>query len=357
MRVQSLFAGFIGSLLLFGIAGCQPAEEEIKDPVVRPVKLITVENTSNEFDVTIPATIQATQSSVITFQVNGLLQQLPVKDGDPVKRGAVIARLDQRDFRNNLNQAKASYDTAETEYQRAVRLAAQDAIAQSVVEQRKSQRDISKAQLDTAQKAFDDTVLRAPFDGSVAQVHVENFQNVGAQQAIVTLQSDGDLEAVIDAPAQLIARVPELETTDTTITLDAAPELTIPAEFKEAAGQSDPTLQTYKVRFSFTPPSNLLVLPGMTGRISATFIYNGEGIDLGVAVPAGAIMTDGDSQFVWVLDESSMTVSKQKITVSPERFDTEVSVLEGLEGGELIVGAGASYLSDGMQVRAWTPGE
>lgn len=338
-------------------AACQPAEEEVLAPVIRPVKLVTVVETSNEFNISFPATIQASQSSTITFQVNGLLQQLPVIEGAEVKRGDVIARLDQRDFRNQLNQAQATFDNADSEYQRALRLAAQDAISRSVVEQRKSQSDVARAQLDTAQKAFNDTTLRAPFDGVVAQIHVENFQNVSAQAAIVTLQSGGELEAVIDAPAQLIARIPELEPGEISVTLDAAPEVSIAAEFKEAAAQSDPTLQTFKVGFTFAPPDNLFVLPGMTGRVSAQFLYTGDAIDLGVSIPEGAIMSDGSGQFVWVLDETNMTVARRDIEIAPERFEADIAVLDGLTGGEIIVGAGASYLSEGTQVRAWTPGE
>ena len=336
---------------------CSSETEAPQEPPIRPIKLVTVKESTNRFPVSYPAVIEATQSSVLTFQVNGLLQELPVSEGQPVEKGELIAKLDQRDYQNNYNSAKAQYDNAESEYQRARRLAEENAISRSVLETRRSQRDITKAQFDTAKKALDDTELRAPFAGQIAQINVENFQNVNAQQAIVTLQSAGEVEAVIDVPARILAYVPQINPVDTTVTLDAAPNVQIPALFKEASGQADPTTQTYRARFSFTPPGDLLILPGMTGKVDSVFVYTGEQYDLGVSVPTGSVLVEGDDKFVWVLDEATMTVTKRLVVVSEDRFGEEVSILEGLQDGEIIAGAGASYLQDGMRVRAWENGQ
>jgi len=341
------------SLVAACLSACGGDVETVREAPVRPIKLITVEGTSNEFPVSYPAVVEAAQSSVLTFQVGGLLQELPVTEGELVEQGALIAKLDQRDFQNNLNSARAQFDNAESEYQRSRRLAEQDAISRSVLDGRKSARDIAKAQLDTAQKAFDDTELRAPFTGQIAAISVENFQNVGAQQPVATLQTAGAVEAVVDVPARIIAYVPQINPTNTVMVLDAAPNIAIPATFKEVSGQSDPTTQTYRARFNFTPPQELLILPGMTGSIDSTFVYLGEQFDLGVSVPVGAVMADGDARYVWIVDQETMTVSRRDIEVSEDRFGEDVGVVSGLEGGEVIAGAGASYLFEGMQVRAW----
>ncbi len=349
----SKFGALTGALVIIGLSACGPSDEEVSAPAVRPIKLVTVEAASNEFPVSYPAVIEAAQSSTLTFQVNGLLQELPITEGQLVERGTVIAKLDQRDFQNNLNSARAQYENAESEYQRARRLSEQNAISRSVLEARRSARDVAKAQYDTAQKAFDDTELRAPFTGQIAQVSVENFQNVTAQQPVVTLQTAGVVEAVIDMPARILAYVPQINPTATVVTLDAAPDLRIPAEFKEASGQADPTTQTFKTRFTFTPPETLFILPGMTGSVDAIFVYEGEQFDLGVTVPTGSIMAEGDQRYVWLVDQDTMTVSRHKVSVAEDRFGEEVSILEGLEGGEVIAGAGAAYLHEGMTVRAW----
>jgi len=340
-------------LLSAALAACSPQAEEAPAPVVRPVKLATVEATSNRFPLSYPAVIEAAQSSVLTFQVSGLLQELPVNDGAQISKGDLIAKLDQRDFQTNYNSAKAQYDTAESEYRRARRLVEENAISRSVLEQRLSARDVALAAFETAEKALEDSELRAPFDGQIAEVHVENFQNVAAQQAVVTLQSANEVEAVINVPAAIIAYVPQVDPVDTIVTLDAAPEVEIPAQFKESALRADPTTQTYRARFSFTPPEDFLILPGMTGKVDTTFVYRGDRAQLGVSVPNSAVVADGEGVYVWLVDETDMTVSKRAVTVSDERFGAGVAIIDGLEGGEVIAAAGAAYLHEGMRVRAW----
>ncbi len=344
---------FLIAVLAATSLACSGSTESTPEAPVRPVKLITVEASSNQFPVSYPAVIEAAQSSVLTFQVGGLLQELPVTEGQPIEQGALIAKLDQRDFRNSFNSAKAQFDNAESEYQRARRLSEQNAISRSVLEQRRSARDIARAQFDTAKKALDDTELRAPFSGQIASISVENFQNVGAQQAVAVLQSAGAVEAVINVPARLLAYIPQLTPVDTTVTLDAAPNVQIAAEFKEASGQADPTTQTFRVRFTFTPPGNLLILPGMTANVQTNLVYSGDLFDIGVSAPGAAILAEAGETYVWVVDETSMTVSKRKVTISDERFEDEIFIVDGLEAGEMIAGAGASYLHEGMRVRAW----
>ena len=338
------------------LVACSGRTETPAEPPVRPIKLITVETSSNRLPLSYPAVIEAAQSSVLTFQVSGLLQELPVTEGQPIEEGALIAKLDQRDYLNSYNSAKAQFDNAESEFQRARRLSEQNAISRSVLEQRQSARDIAKAQFDTAKKALDDTELRAPFSGQIARVNVENFQNIGAQQAVATLQSAGSVEAVINVPARILAYVPQITPINTTVTLDAAPNVPIPARFKEASGQADPTTQTYRVRFSFSPPENLLILPGMTAKVDTTMIYTGDQFDTGVSAPASAIMAEAEENFVWVVDQETMTVSKRKVTIGDERFFEEIFIVDGLADGDVIAGAGAAYLHEGMRVRAWEPG-
>ncbi|MCA8889913.1 MAG: efflux RND transporter periplasmic adaptor subunit [Parvularculaceae bacterium] len=346
-KITLLF--FVGVSL--ALCACAQREETESKTAVRPVKLVTVEEASTRKSMSFPAVIRAAQSSELTFQVPGLLQELAVQEGDEVEKEALIARLDQRDYQANLDSARAQFNNAESEYQRARRLAEEDAISQSVLETRQSQRDIARAALTTAQKALDDATLTAPFAGHVARIFVENFQNVQAKEPIATLQSEG-VEAVVNAPATVIAYVPQFEPIDTVVVLDAAPDLKIPATFKEATGAADASAQTYQVSFSFTPPDNLLILPGMTGAVESDFVITGNILEGRLAVPISAVVAEGDDRFVWVVDPETMTVSRRAIKIGRDVGEM-IRVTEGLEAGETIVAAGAAYLHEGMTVRAW----
>lgn len=319
--------------------------------MVRPVKLITVAESSSLKTSRYPATINAGQTAFLSFPNAGLVEELNVREAQEVLQGDVIARLDQRTLLNDLSQAESSYKNAESEYQRAVTLFQENAIAKSVLDQRESQRSISKAQLDSANKALKDSVLTAPFDGVIASLSVEAGQNVGSGELIATVINTTELEVKINLPASVIVDARNQSNTSAEVILDAAQDSPIPADFKEATLLADSASQSFTVTFLFVPPDELVVLPGMNATVQIS--GDVEVADMTtVSVPLAAISSDGDSHFVWVVDEGSMSVSKREVTVE-QGIGESLVVSSGLAPGETIAGAGAVYLSEGMQVRAW----
>ncbi len=336
------------------LSACQKAEETQTEAKIRPAKLVTVTSASSSRSISFPAVIEAENSSELTFQVSGQITQLNVLEGDEVKKGQIIARVEERDYQNSLAQAQAQYDNAETEYQRAKRLADQDAISRSVLETRQTNRDVAKAVLDTAKKTKGDTILRAPFSGFISKVFVKRFQNIQAKEAIANIQSN-DMVAILNAPADIVARTPQLEPTNTSVILDAAPGMALPATFKEASGQADPTTQTYEISFSFDTPDNLFVLPGMTATVHTEFQFNdlSDIAPSGIAVPVTSVIAEGSDLFVWRVNPDTMQITKTLIKTGMGMTDENVIVTSGLNGGDMIVAAGGSYLHEGMKVRRW----
>ncbi|MEL7029837.1 MAG: efflux RND transporter periplasmic adaptor subunit [Pseudomonadota bacterium] len=345
----TLWAGLV-------LAGCGGERgENQQEPPVRPAKIITVSEASDRRIVSLPAVVRAAQSAELTFETPGRVEDLNVLQAQEVEAGYVIAKLDQRNAQNNLQQAEAEYENAVSEFDRAERLFARDAISRSVLDQRRTQRDVSEVAVANAKKALDDTVLTAPFSGGISRVYVEQFQNIQAKEPIALIQSS-DVEAVINVPGTIIARIPQLQRVGTTVVLDAAPGLKIPGQFKEASGVADPNTQTYEISFSFEAPEDVFILPGMTGSVSSTFVFQ-DANDLvasGVAAPLSAILAEGDGRFVWVVEPDTGGISKRAVSVANEPGET-VTITEGLESGEQIVAAGVSFLFEGMRVRQWTP--
>ncbi|MEM9014170.1 MAG: efflux RND transporter periplasmic adaptor subunit [Pseudomonadota bacterium] len=352
MRVQR-FLGIASAVAL--VIGCGAEGDVETAESIRPAKLVTVEAATNQRNLSFPAVVRAAEFAELTFQIAGEIRELSVLEGQTVEEGFVIAKLDQRNAANALAQAKAEYSNAEAEYQRARRLVEQDAISRSTLDGRRTQRDIAQAAMNSAQKSFDDTVLSAPFDGGISRVYGRRFQNVQAKEAIAVIQSN-EVEAVINVPGTIIARVPQLLPVGTTVTLDAAPDLAIPAEFKESSGVADENTQTYEITFTFTPPKELLILPGMTANVQSTFLFEGakDIIPDGIATPLSAILSEGGKRYVWLVDTDSMTLSKREVEVVADTAEN-VIVTSGLNGGETIVAAGVPFFHDGMTIRSWSP--
>lgn len=352
-RICALWRHALILAAALAVTSCgETAIDPVEDPV-RPAKFITLEAATAARSGSFPAVVRAVRSTDLAFQVGGQIVEWNARDGRSFRQGDVIARLDATSFEANVEQAEAQYLNANSEYERAQRLIAEDAISKSVVESRQAQRQIAKAALDTAEKQLSDTVLRAPFTGGVGRTNVEQFQNVAPQQPVLVLQSR-QVEAIINVPASFVLNSNTVEIFNIFVELDAAPGRQFPATFREARGLADSSTQTYAAHFNFTPPSELLVLTGMT----ATLFYESRpltdaGEISGVQVPLSAIMVDGDKRFVWIVKGPGKTLERRDVVVE-DGVGEMITVSSGLDTGDTIIATGGDYLRAGEKVREWT---
>ena len=336
------------------VSGCSEPVLSDTSEKVRPAVLLTLATSTDERAITFPAVIDAVSSSEMTFKVSGQISALPVTEGQDVTKGTLVAQLDQAAFRNEVDAARTQFQGAQDEFERAERLLAGDAIAQSSFDQRKTQRDVAQTALNTAQRALNDTVLRAPFDGVISSVPASRFQNVSPSQVIAVLQTTGAAEAVVQIPSTLVAQSGRIEPISTEVTLGAAPGIRIPAEIAATSGQADPTTQTFEVRFSFVPPDDLVILPGMTGSVESKLAIRDRvgGTTDQLTVPMSAVVTDGAERYVWLVNSETMTVTKRPVTIAAS-IGADLTISAGLVPGDIIVGAGASYLFEGTKIRPY----
>lgn len=94
-------------LLLFVAGGCKE-KEQVTAEITRPVKVITVTGTKDRAVISFPGKTRASQRADLSFKVSGPLVALPVEEGQEVRKGQLIARIDPRDFETNLNEIKSS---------------------------------------------------------------------------------------------------------------------------------------------------------------------------------------------------------------------------------------------------------
>jgi len=120
--ITSLFI-MLSLILLSGCGDSSTSEnvETVKD-IVRPAKLLKIGQIKHNNLLNYPAVIEVSQQSQLAFQVSGKVEKLLVRDSDDVTQGDVLAQLDKRDYQSKLNVAKAQFDNAKAEYERAKQL-------------------------------------------------------------------------------------------------------------------------------------------------------------------------------------------------------------------------------------------
>lgn len=323
----------------------------------RPVKILTVKEANKSRVLKLPAVIQASSSAEMAFQIGGKLDKPLIKEGTEVTQGTELARLEQQEFKDRLDSAQAQYDAAKDEYDRTKSLIKTNAVSKSMLEQRRTQYEVARASLNTAKKSFNDSIMRAPFDGVVSQVNVEAFQTVGPQQIILTLQSVGLSDAIIQVPADLVIRSKSYDMKNLRVQLDAAPGVSIPGTLGPYMATTESGSQSYQVKIHFMPPEDLIVLPGMTGEVSMEVVAAHQSTDSAVplGVPLNAVASDGKGQFVWRIDTENMTAHRQDVVIAPESVGEQLAVIEGLKSGDQIIVSGVNYLFEGMPVRVFNP--
>lgn len=343
---------FLALFFAFAISSCSQEPVEESAAIIRPAKLIVVESSSNITRLNLPAVISAQSSVELAFETSGFLQDFPVIESQVVAEGELIAQLDQTNFINALDTAQAQYDNAAAEFNRAEVLIADNAISQSIFENRKTQMNVAEIALENALKQQEDSILRAPFAGIIATKIATQFQNITPQNPVVILQSVGDAEASVRIPSTLVANINNLEPISTTVILDASPNTPIPGEFYSAETTTDPGTQTFNVSFTFTPPEQLLILPGMTGAVLLELQTTNEDATKSIYLPTSAINSDGVDSFVWLVNTTDMTASKQIVTIK-SGIGERLEILSGISEGDTVVGAGGSYLFEGMTIKAY----
>ncbi len=350
-------------LLLFCLPlfqGCADDEPEKQDDGGRPIKILTVSASESGWHREYPGKFAAAQEVRIGFEVPGKVIEFPVKGGERIVAGALIAKLDQTKFKSDVDAAEAKAKSAGADLERKRKLLAVGGVARKDFEEAERLEKAAKSELENARKALRDTELRAPFAGIVAKTLVENFANVKAKQDVVTLQDPSwteiqvavpETDAILAAPGLTLAE--RTERVNPQVVVSSIPDRKFEAKISEFSTTADPVSRTYEVTLIFEGPKDVSILPGMTGHVSVTTNTGRDGSS-GVRIPVSSVASDDASNsFVWIV-LADMRVKRRSVTLG-EMTGDRVQIKSGLASGERIALSGIHYLRDGLLVREWQP--
>jgi multidrug efflux system membrane fusion protein len=310
-------------------------------------------------------TVQAYNVVEIKAQVNGTLTALPVREGQEVHKGDVVAEIDPTPYRAALDQAvaqraedTAQLQSAQLDLKRYQNLAQRDfAPVQQVDDQQALvNKDIASVALDnaaieTAQFNLGNCVIRAPIDGRVSlyQTDVGNLIEVASQTGIVSITQDKPIAVVFTLPEADLGRVqtargkgPVLveasDSEDTSKVLANGTLLT-------PNNTMDTTTGTISLKASFQNQDDHL-WPGqfVNTRVQVATLDNA------VTVPELAVQHGPDGLFVYVV-KPDQTVAQANIKVGYQDNGQSV-VTQGLAANQTVVVAGQSRLAPGTRVAA-----
>ncbi|BCS88125.1 efflux RND transporter periplasmic adaptor subunit [Pseudodesulfovibrio sediminis] len=338
-------------------------EDSISAPVMRPIPTAVAELVGNGRSRIFPGKVRGNRRAELSFSVGGKLVALNAQEGSRVQKGQELARLDQRDFINERDAARARFKQAKRNLTKFRSLHKQRVVTQTQFDDIRTAYDIARADLQIEQKALEDTVLRAPFDGVVVNRHIENFGSIKKEEAILSLQDISGIEVVIQVPERLLARDGTDGLTQLQVNFDADPhgDRWFKALIHEYSIESDKTTRTYDVVVALAAPEDLKVFPGMTASVRALIDKkNGSSEKRGAAItriPVEAIWNGIDGKaYVWVISLQGGHPEKRKVEIGALRGDC-AEVVNGLEPGSHVAIAGVQSLQENALVRPQAEGK
>lgn len=306
-----------------------------------------------------PGRSRPAKSVNLAFRVSGQLIELQALVGQEVKKGDILARIDPRDFkfqvaniRGNMLQVEASLRLAETESERFSNLFERDsgAVSEILVKQKKEavnnllgQLKSVQANLETAERALKDTILKAPYNGTIVAVFVDNYEQVNGTQFILRLISTEEIEVLIDVPDRIISSIKDARNIN--VKFDALPGTPFKATIEEIGSEASQTTRTFPVTLLVVPPEGTYLFPGMTATAFLEQARTHGENEKTFKLPSSALFSkDGINSTVWVADPNTWQLSQKPVNIVT--FANQYAIVTGLESNDLVVVSGVYFLTE-----------
>lgn len=338
----------VKNVLNYAIAGvvmcasCQMKQQ--KSDFVPIVQADTVMIVGKQMSYEFPGRVKAAETTNLAFKVAGRLERYLVKEGSFVKKGQVVAVMDNRDYKLLLDAATAEYNDVQAKAKRVIDLYADSVVTAEAYDKARYGLQQIKAKLDNAKNQLADTKLTAPYDGYVQKCLFESGTVVGAGSPVITIISSGKSEVEINIPAVVYLQRKDLY--DFSATFDVLPDVVIPLSMVSMMPKANAS-QLYTTRLAIPASVNPQPIPGMNAVVKMCV----EQTDVEkTLVPATALFAKEGKSSVWVLDANKV-VRLRQVEVEALHNDGSATLKSGLKSGEIVVTAGVNSLREGTQVR------
>lgn len=335
-----LLHGFVFIMVVFGACSRrEPASQS--EPFVR---LATVSSSAGQENVSYPGRTKAAETVNMAFRVPGTLESVPVKAGDFVRRGQLVARLDDRDYRVQLSATEAEYKQVKAEAERIIALYKDNGTSANNYDKARFGLEQITAKYNNHKNQLADTRLEAPFDAYVQEVLYDGHETVGAGMPVVTLFGADGIEIVINIPASEYLRKEKFESF--VGSFDVLPGRSFPLKLKSMSQKANAN-QLYEVRL-LLEGKQPEVTPGMTAMVDIIYQPSDENASL---VSANALFNREGTTFVYVYEAREGVIRQREVTVGSLRLDGMAEIAAGLRPGERVVVAGVHHLKEGQRVK------
>lgn len=290
----------------------------------------------------------ATDENILIYsEVSGVVERLPVKKGQKVAKGQVLAVLDDGGMSSQLAQLKSQESLAKTLFERQGRLWEENIGSEIQYLEAESNYNSSKNAVKQIQRQMNKSTIRAPFSGIVDELLIEQGElSMPGQSPLLRLVSLNNLYIDANIPENYLSAV--RENSEVEVSIRSINE-TFPSKVMQVGSHINPENRTFKTRIQI-PNKIDLARPNQIASVRVNDYTSEEAI----LIPSSIIQVNSQGEsyiYVYEKDEKENTVAKRRMIKLGMSQDNNTEVLSGLESGDIIVLDGGKSIRDGERVR------
>lgn len=311
-------------------------DKPLINTVVMPLKLRTIRDSIN-----LPGTVEAWTELNLKSEAHGTIAEVDVKEGDDVKTGQVLARIETNDYQIALNRAEAAYKLAISDFNRDKSVYSKGIISQAQFETKETNMILAGAEVANARLLLNRCYIKSPISGIISRLDAKKGLLLSIGDPVGQIVKIDKVKAVIGIPESDMPAVAPL--THVELTIKALGNLSVTGEKFFLSPVPDTLARIYKLELAVDNPDKN-ILPGMFIRAN---IVKKE-VEDAVAIPFYSVISRGDEQFVFV-EENGKAVKKNVSLGIMEQWMVEVT--QGLVDGENLIVEGHRDVEDGQSIK------
>ena len=286
------------------------------------------------------APIEAFAEADVIAKVAGEVRSILVEEGDDVRSGQVLARLDGDRLKLEVMQAEANLRKSQRDHERNLDLKERGLISAGDFEKIKYEMDALEATYNLARLEYSYTEIKAPIDGVISDRFVKVGNTIDVNQPTFHVTSLEPLIAYLHVPEREYRRIERGQVA--VIEVDALQGSEFQASVARISPVVDPATGTFKITVEVSDPSRRLK-PGMFGRVKIVYDMHAQALQ----IPRSAIIDEAGETSVFIVEDEKAV---RRLITTGFSNNGQIEILEGLTGTEKIVIVGQAGLKDGSKV-------
>jgi len=344
-----------GALIFFVIIGSWFfSDEDLQEVSSVLVKPVSVSGAPSASVLDASGYVTARRQATVSSKITGKVMEVFIEEGMFVKKGQILAQLDDSTFLAELNYSISQLNEAERIYKRRLELMKEKLISQSSLDSALAQLEGMQAKTEVSKQIVADMKILAPFSGIVVDKAAQPGEMISPISAgggftrtgICTIVDMDSLEIEVDVNESYINRVESGQ--PALATLNAYPNWDIPAEVIAIIPTADRNKATVQVRIGFLERDQR-VLPDMGAKVSfleKSSSSSAEKID-GVVVPNSAVSKQGEEHYVFLIKDGKLL--KQSV-ILVDKTSNYSRIIEGIRVGDRVAESYNSSYKDNQKI-------